>query len=157
MGHSKRRKYLIPECLQLLTYKRPYFFKLQISHNPASIHFMKRFILFLMIFIAPMQMAWANIACYSHTQVLNTHFVVAHDHEHCVSHTHSHDFIEYEVSKTSGDEHSAHCDACHAHSSTVVQNDFIWFVFKDSHSYLSVNHFFLTLASAEAPYRPKWL
>lgn len=118
---------------------------------------MKRYVLFLMILIAPMHLAWANISCYSHTQTSNTHFAVAHDHhEHCVSHTHSHDFIEYEVSKTTGDEHSAHCDACHAHLSTVVQNDFVWAISKESYSYFSANPSFLTLASSEAPYRPQW-
>ena len=60
--------------------------------------FMKRLALFLMALIVPMQFAWANIACYSHTQVKNTHFehVDSHDKD-CVSHSHSHNFIEHEV------------------------------------------------------------
>jgi len=121
---------------------------------------MKRLALFLMALIVPMQFAWANIACYSHTQVKNTHFVHVDSHDKdCVSHSHSHshNFIEHEVGNANGDQHSAHCDACHAHLSTVVQNDYIWPVHQQSYSYTSSNHFFLTLVSPEARYRPKWL
>ena len=119
---------------------------------------MKRLALFLMALIVPMQFAWANIACYSHTEVKNTHFVHVDSHSNDFdAHTHSHNFIEHEVSSAGGDEHSAHCDACHAHLSTVVQNDSIWPVHQQSYSYTSSNHFFLTLVSPEARYRPKWL
>ena len=122
--------------------------------------FMKRLALFLMVLIVPMQFAWANIACYSHTEVKNTHFVHVDSHSnHCDarSHGHSHNFIEHEVGSANGDQHSAHCDACHAHFSTVVQNNYTWPVHQESYSYTSFNHSFLTLVSPEAPYRPKWL
>lgn len=121
---------------------------------------MKRFTIFLIALIVPMHLAWANITCYSHTEVQNTHFVHVDSHnKDCVScsHNHDHDFIEYEVGSTNGDQHSAHCDACHAHSLTVVQNDYTWPDYQQSYSYTSFNHSFLTLVSPEAPYRPKWL
>jgi hypothetical protein len=120
---------------------------------------MKRLALFLIALIVPLQFASANIVCYSHTQVKNTHFVHVDSHDaDCVSHSHSHNFIEHEVGNANGDQHSAHCDACHAHLSTVVQNNYTWPVHhQESSSHTSFNHSFLTLVSPDAPYRPKWL
>jgi hypothetical protein len=119
---------------------------------------MRRLVLLLIAIIVPMNFAWANVACYSHTEIKNTHFVHADSHnKDCVSHSHSHDLIEYEVSSANGDKHSVHCDACHAHLSTLVQNDYTWHVRQEPYSYTYFNHSFLTLVSPEAPYRPKWL
>jgi hypothetical protein len=119
---------------------------------------MKRLALFFMALIVPMHLAWANISCYSHTEVSNTHFVLVNDHhEHCISHSHSHEFIEHELVNANGDEHSVHCDACHAHLSTVVQNDFTWPVHHQSYSYILFDRPLRALSSSEAPDRPQWL
>lgn len=124
----------------------------------ANIIFMKRLALFLITLIVHMQLGWANITCYSHTEAKNTHFVHVDSHnKDCVSHSNSHNFIDYEVSSANSYEHSAYCDACHAHLTTVVQNDYTWHVRQEPHSYTYFNHSFLTLLSPEAPYRPKWL
>ena len=36
--------------------------------------FMKRLAIFLIALIVPINFAWANVACYSHTEVMNAHF-----------------------------------------------------------------------------------
>ena len=119
---------------------------------------MKRLVLFVMALIVPMHLAWANIICYSHIEVTNVHFIVSSDqHEHCVLHSHSHEFVEHQLVSADGKEHSAHCDACHAHLSTVVQNDYVWPVHHQSYSYTLFSRPFLALSSSEAPYRPQWL
>ena len=119
---------------------------------------MKRLALFFIALIVPMQFAWANIACYSHTEVKNAHFEHVNSHnKDCVSHSHSYKVTEHELSSANGYEHSAHCDACHVHFSTVLQHIYTWPVHQESYSYTSFNHSFFTLLSPEAPYRPNWL
>jgi hypothetical protein len=119
---------------------------------------MKRLSLFFLTLIVPMHLAWANVSCYSHTEVANTHFVTAHDdHENCGSHSHSHEFIEHEFVSANGDEHSAHCDACHAHLSTIIQEGFVWLYHDQPSFYTPQISYSLAFISADVPDRPQWL
>lgn len=136
---------------------------------------MKQVLIILMMFIAPLHLAWANVNCYNHTtgsyapSVFDHVFAPAlaqtsvhNHHEHCASHTQNNQTVTADTNdvnsnnSNNSNEHSTHCEAC-AHLSLLVQKDFIWPVHQKSYAYFSVDYSFLTLASSEAVYRPKWL
>jgi len=116
---------------------------------------MRKWILFLMIFIAPMHLAWAGNACYGHIDLSHpqTHLSAGLD-DH--SHQHEHNFIEFELVNVDGDDHSAHCDACHAHAIAVIQNDLSWPAVTEQSIYHTSLSSISTLNSSDPPYRPKW-
>jgi len=108
-----------------------------------------------MLFIVPIHLAWAGVACYSHADYAaeTTHFVLDSDDHH---HGHDHAAPKHHDDAADTEEHSAHCDACHAHCMTVVQNDFVWP--SRIELWTEFHHVKLSAytAPSEQPYRPQW-
>lgn len=109
-----------------------------------------------MLLIVPFHLAWAGTACYSHADypAATTHMVIDGDDHH---HAHDHvDLFHHDAAVHADDEHSAHCDACHAHCMTFVQSDFVWPNQPEIFTPFSAVMLPRISAVSEPPYRPQW-
>ncbi len=121
---------------------------------------MRKFLRCLLLLIVPLQLAWATSACYKHEDLATefTHQTVSaeylqHSHEHSqkLEKTSSHAKQDQQTEK-----HTAHCDACHAHLITLVEDNQSLALQTSTHDHLSAYENLLISALSDPPYRPKW-
>lgn len=117
---------------------------------------MRKFFAIIMLLIVPVQLAWASCDFYTHDDLPNafTHQAVSEEY-----HQHSQK-VEKGSSLAKQDpqneKYTAHCDACHAHLITLVDDDhsLIW---KTRHNEASPFYKALLVSTLpDPPYRPKW-
>lgn len=121
---------------------------------------MRKFLIYLLLLIVPVQLAWATSACYKHEDLPTefTHQAVSeeyrqHSHEHSqkLEKTSSHAKKDQQTEK-----HTAHCDACHAHLIIILEGHQSLVLKRAPHDALPSHESLLISALSDPPYRPKW-
>jgi hypothetical protein len=121
---------------------------------------MGKFLIYLLLLIVPVQLAWANSACFKHEDLPTefTHQPVSaeylqHGHEHSQK-------LEKNSSLAKQDQqtekHTAHCDACHAHLIIILEENQSLVLKKIPNDTLPSYEILLISALSDPPYRPKW-
>jgi len=117
----------------------------------------KKIVLLLLALIVPVQLAWAAVTCYNHADypAETTHQIVSADDHHHV-HEHGATKASVEIDATAEDSHSAHCDACHAHMMTLLEQTASAITNASGSEPILASARLLVSKSSDPPYRPKW-
>ena len=121
---------------------------------------MRKFLIYLLLLIVPVQLAWATSACYKHEDLPTefTHQAVSEEYR---QHSHEHSQkLEKDSSLTKQDQqtekHTAHCDACHAHLIIILEDNQSLVLQTAQHDALPSYEILLISTLSDPPYRPKW-
>lgn len=117
----------------------------------------KKLVLLLLALIVPVQLAWAAVTCYNHADypAETTHQIVSADEHHHV-HEHGASKASAKLDAPAEDSHSAHCDACHAHMMTLLEQTASTIVDAIGSEPIVASVRLLVSKSSDPPYRPKW-